>query len=210
LWTIREGAFFPLSLTGLINDDVVRVVRTRTRSIESRDVLAFWRSAGPDKWFTRDDAFDAAIRKQFLSTYEDAAAGRLTEWEQTAEGAFALIIMLDQFPRNLFRGTPRAFATDGLAREVAGRALAARFDREFPLLERRFFFMPFMHSEVLADQERCVALCRGAGDAEGLKYANIHADIIRRFGRFPHRNQILGRTMTPDEQAFLESGGFFA
>jgi uncharacterized protein (DUF924 family) len=176
--------------------------------ITPADVLAFWRAAGPDKWFERDDGFDAAIRERFRATYEAAAAGRLAEWENTAEGALALLLVLDQFPRNMFRGDARSFAADPLAHGVADRAIARGFDTLYVPPQRRFFYLPFTHSENLADQERCVALNRAAGDDEGVKWAELHADIIRRFGRFPHRNRALGRATTPDEQAFLAGGGF--
>jgi uncharacterized protein (DUF924 family) len=171
------------------------------------DVLAFWREAGPDKWFTRDDAFDAEIREKFLATYEAAASGKLADWEGTADGALALLVVLDQFPRNLFRGQAQCFATDQAARAVANRALKRGYDLDVPGDLRGFFFLPFMHSEDIADQDRCVALYRDAGD-ENLKYALEHQEIIRRFGRFPHRNAILGRTMTAEEQAYLDAGGF--
>ena len=170
-------------------------------------ILAFWREAGPDKWFTRDDAFDADIRDKFLPTYEAAAAGKLADWERTAEGALALCVVLDQFPRNMFRGDARTFAADPLAREVANRALKRGYDQDVPDDMRGFLFLPFMHSENMGDQSRAVALYREAGD-KNLKYAEQHADIIRRFGRFPHRNAILGRATTPEEQAYLDEGGF--
>jgi uncharacterized protein (DUF924 family) len=171
-------------------------------------VLAFWRAAGPDKWFKKDAAFDDDIRRRFLLTHEAAAAGRLAAWEATPEGALALLIVLDQFSRNMFRGSARAFAADPLARAVAERALESGFDRKVAAAERTFFYLPFEHSESMADQERCVALFGTTGDAEALKWAVLHADIIRRFGRFPHRNAALGRSTTPEEQAFLDSGGF--
>jgi uncharacterized protein (DUF924 family) len=177
-------------------------------AVEPDAVLGFWRAAGPKKWFAKDDAFDAEIRERFLSLYEAAANGELTEWEATAQGAFALVVVLDQFPRNMFRASARTFAADSLARAVADRAIACGYDRQFAPSERTFFYLPFEHSEDLADQERCVALNRAAGDAEGLKWAELHADIIRRFGRFPHRNAVLGRDTTPEEQAFLDGGGF--
>jgi uncharacterized protein (DUF924 family) len=170
-------------------------------------ILAFWREAGPDRWFTRDDAFDADIRAKFLPTYEAAAAGKLEPWEATAEGALALVIVLDQFPRNMFRGEARCYAADPLARAAANRALKRGYDQDVPEQERSFLFLPFMHSEDMDDQKRCVTLYREAGD-ENLKYAERHADIIRRFGRFPHRNAALGRTTTPEEQAYLDGGGF--
>jgi uncharacterized protein (DUF924 family) len=172
------------------------------------DVLAFWRAAGPDKWFCKDEAFDAAISRRFLATYEAVASGALADWEATPEGALALVIVLDQFPRNMFRANARAFAADPLARAVADRAIARGFDQRVPQSERQFFYLPFEHSEDLTDQDYCIALMSATGDADLLKWAKLHADIIRRFGRFPHRNQALGRATTAEEQAFLDSGGF--
>jgi uncharacterized protein (DUF924 family) len=172
------------------------------------DVLAFWRAAGRDKWFERDDRLDAQIRSRFLATYEAAAAGRLDDRQSTPAGTLALLILLDQFPRNLFRNDARAYATDTKARAIAKRAIAKGIDRLFALPERRFFYLPLMHSENLVDQERSIALCREAGDEEGVKHAEIHAYIIRRFGRFPHRNRALGRDTTDEERAYLDAGGF--
>jgi uncharacterized protein (DUF924 family) len=171
------------------------------------DVLAFWRDAGRDKWFKRDDAFDAEIREKFLATYEAAVAGKLSAWEDSAEDMLALVIVLDQFPRNMFRGDARTFAADPLARAAANRALKRGYDQDLPAEDRGFLFLPFMHSEELADQLRCVELYRAADDPD-LKYAEEHRDIIRRFGRFPHRNALLGRETTAEEQAFLAGGGF--
>ena len=179
-----------------------------TDDVTAADVVAFWREAGPERWFNKDAAFDAEIRRRFLATYEVAAAGQLTAWEATAEGALALLILLDQFPRNMFRGSARAFAADPLARAIAAGALIRGFDAQVAANMRTFFYLPFEHSEDMADQERCIALYKAAGDAENLKWAELHADIIRRFGRFPHRNEVLGRASTPEEQAFLASGGF--
>jgi uncharacterized protein (DUF924 family) len=173
----------------------------------AQTVLAFWRAAGPDKWFKKDAAFDAEIRARFLATYEAAAAGRLA-WDDSPEGALALVIVLDQFPRNMFRDSARAFAADPLAHAAATRAIERGFDQQVAASERGFFYLPFEHSEALADQERCIALNRASGDADALKWAELHADIIRRFGRFPHRNAVLGRATTPEEQAFLDDGGF--
>src|SRR5215475_178462 len=172
------------------------------------DVVAFWHKAGPDRWFNKDAAFDKEIYERFFDTYEAAAAGKLSGWEQTAQSALALLLLLDQFPRNMFRGDARAFATDPLARAVAAGAIVRGFDSQVPTELRSFFYLPFEHSEDLADQERCLALNSAAGDKENLKWAEIHADIIRRFGRFPHRNAALGRASTPEEQAFLDDGGF--
>jgi uncharacterized protein (DUF924 family) len=187
------------------------VSATRTSAVrDPADVLRFWCDAGPDRWFTKTDAFDAAIREQFLATYEAAATGALSDWEGMADGALALVIVLDQFARNMFRNDARAFAADPMARAVADRAIARGHDREIAPRERQFFYLPFEHCETLANQRRCVALFRALGDADMIKWAELHADIIRRFGRFPHRNAILGRATTPAEQAFLDAGGFRA
>jgi uncharacterized protein (DUF924 family) len=171
-------------------------------------VIAFWREAGPDKWFTRSDAFDDDLRSRFLATYEAAAAGKLGDWEDNPESALALVLVLDQFPRNMFRGGKRAFAADPLARDVAHRAIIRGFDKLLPPAERAFFYLPFEHSEALDDQERCLALFKAMGDLDLLRWAELHADIIRRFGRFPHRNAILGRPTTAEEKSFLDGGGF--
>jgi len=175
---------------------------------EPSAVLAFWRNAGQDKWFNKDTAFDDSVRARFIDTYEAAAAGKLNGWEDTPESSLALVIVLDQFPRNMFRGSARAFAADPLARAVATRAIKRGFDGAMPLPDRQFFYLPFEHSELIEDQERSCALVSATGDAELLKWAQLHADIIRRFGRFPHRNASLGRVTTPEEQAFLDGGGF--
>ena len=172
------------------------------------EIVTFWREVGPKGWFEKDAALDGKIRRRFLGAHEAAAAGELTDWEQSAQGALALLILLDQFPRNMFRGQARAFATDPLARAITAGALVRGFDSQAPAEMRSFFYLPFEHSEDLADQERGIALYKAAGDADGLKWAELHADIIRRFGRFPHRNAVLGRTSTPEEQAFLDGGGF--
>jgi uncharacterized protein (DUF924 family) len=171
-------------------------------------VLAFWRAAGQEKWFKKDTAFDEDIRARFLETYDAAVAEKLSDWEQTAEGALALTVVLDQFPRNIFRDDARTYAADPQARAVAKRALERGFDQIVPLSDRQFFYLPFEHSEAIADQERACALCAATGDADLLKWAQLHADIIRRFGRFPHRNTMLGRATTAEEQAFLDGGGF--
>ncbi len=138
----------------------------------------------------------------------DGSRGKTFRLGADRRGALALAIVLDQFPRNMFRGDARTYAADALAREVAERALARGFDRELPSPEWQFFYLPFEHSESLPDQERCCALFAAAGDADLLKWAELHADIIRRFGRFPHRNAVLSRATTPDEQAFLDGDGF--
>jgi uncharacterized protein (DUF924 family) len=173
-------------------------------------VVAFWREAGPDRWFSKDEAFDAAIRERFLEVYEAAARGDLNEWELTPEGALALLLLLDQFPRNLFRGTRRVYATDDTAVLAAERAIDRGHDRAVDPALRRFFYVPFMHAEDLGLQERSVALAEGLGDEEVVKWARHHRDIVARFGRFPHRNDVLGRSSTPEEEAYLAEDGFRA
>ena len=181
---------------------------SETETARAADVVAFWREAGPKAWFKKDEAFDDDIRRRFLATHEAAAAGQLTEWENSAEGALALLILLDQFPRNIFRGSPRMFATDPMARAIAAGSIVRGHDSQIDKELRNFFYLPFEHSEDPKDQARSVALCKAAGDADSLKWAEDHADIIRRFGRFPHRNAVLGRATTPEEQKFLDEGGF--
>jgi uncharacterized protein (DUF924 family) len=172
------------------------------------DIIAFWTDAGWERWYARHDAFDAEIRARFLATYEDARDGKLASWEDSDDGTLALILLLDQFPRNLFREDPRAFATDASACALAKRAIARGVgDRVDPDM-RQFVYMPLMHSEDMADQEHCCALFRATNNADNIKFADIHADIIRKFGRFPHRNAVLGRDTTAEEQAYLDAGGF--
>lgn len=174
---------------------------------EAAEVIRFWRDAGPNLWFAKDDQFDASFRERFITLYEAAARGALDHWAETAGGSLALIILLDQFPRNAFRGTPRMYATDEAARDIADAAIRAGHDRAVPAELQLFVYLPFGHSENLADQERSVALAARLGQ-ESLKHAKHHHDIVKRFGRFPHRNPILGRTMRPEEQAYLDNGGF--
>jgi uncharacterized protein (DUF924 family) len=181
---------------------------TGARDVTPADILAFWREAGRERWYKRDDAFDAEVRRRYLALWQRAAAGQLSSWEATDDGALALTIVLDQFPRNMFRDDRRTYATDGLALEVAGRAIARGADQRIDAALLEFLYMPFMHSEHLPDQLRCVELFRNAGNIENLNYAEDHAGIVARFGRFPHRNRILGRATTPEEQAFLDGGGF--
>jgi uncharacterized protein (DUF924 family) len=176
------------------------------------DVVGFWTAAGPNKWFARLPAFDDAIRLKFEPSHHAAARGEYAAWAASAEGALALLLLLDQFPRNLWRGSAHAFATDPLARSIAGPAVGARRDQAVEPQLRQFFYLPFVHSEAPEDQDRAIALFEAhdaaTGDMDGLKWAVIHRDIIRRFGRFPHRNAALGRTTTAEEQAFLDSGRF--
>ena len=172
------------------------------------DILGFWREAGPDAWFTKSAEFDERCRAGFLEAYERAAGGELSGWEETPEGALALVILLDQMPRNMFRRDPRTWATDPQALAVAERAIARGFDKAVPRDLRQFFYLPFMHSEDPAIQERSVEIYTAHGDPENLKFARHHRDIIAQFGRFPHRNEVLGRETTPEELAYLETDPF--
>jgi uncharacterized protein (DUF924 family) len=174
---------------------------------EAQAVVDFWHEAGPTRWFAKDETFDRRFRKSFLSLYQRAAHPKLVLWPAAPISALALVLLLDQFPRNAFRGTPRMYATDVIARKVARAAIAAGHDRVVHEALQLFFYLPFGHSEDLADQERSVALNRRLGQPH-MSHAERHRDIVRRFGRFPHRNPILGRTMTQDEQRFLDEGGF--
>lgn len=171
------------------------------------EIVRFWRDAGYKAWFTKDETFDGRCRG-FEAEHHAAARGELAHWEQDAESALALLILLDQLPRNIFRGSPHAFATDGLAQAVASRAMEKQFDAATDSALRFFFYMPFEHAEDLALQQRCMTLFTNLGDANYLKHAKVHHDIIAKFGRFPHRNAILGRKSTAEELAFLAEGGF--
>jgi len=178
------------------------------RSAAIAQVLDFWRQAGPTRWFAKDEVFDADFRERFADHHEAATDGRLDDWADSAEGILALLILLDQFPRNCFRGTARAFATDDAARALADAALDRGFDTAVDPTLRPFFYLPFMHCEDIGIQDLCVALCEEHGDPQVTHHARAHRDIIQRFGRFPHRNPIVGRQSTDEELAFLESGGF--
>lgn len=176
-------------------------------SLSIDHICGFWREAGPDRWFIKDEAFDAAFRARFHDAHFAAARREHDGWADDPEGALALMILLDQFPRNAFRGTAHMYATDPLARYFAGHALERGLDQRLDGEIRIFLYLALMHSEALGDQERATVLCRPLGGIY-LESAIEHRDIIARFGRFPHRNALLGRTTTPEEQAFLDGGGF--
>ncbi|MDR6841574.1 DUF924 family protein [Pseudoxanthomonas sacheonensis] len=176
--------------------------------VESRALLDFWRTAGAEKWFARDAAFDAAFVDRFRDAHFAAARCELESWMGDAEGALALTLLLDQFPRNCFRGSAHSYATDGLARHYAQRAIDAGFDLQVDAALRSFFYLPFEHSEAMADQDYAMELFAKIGDDELMKYAALHRDLIARFGRFPHRNKALGRESTQEEVDYLASGGF--
>jgi uncharacterized protein (DUF924 family) len=172
------------------------------------EVVEFWQSIGEKAWFARNDEVDQRIRGRFLGLHGKATRGELENWRRESLSCLALIILLDQFSRNLYRNDARAFTHDGYARAIATDAIVAGLNLRVEPQLAMFFYLPFMHSESIADQRRCVRLMHQLGNAEGLKFAIIHHDIILRFGRFPHRNPALGRHTTPAERAFLEAGGF--
>jgi len=173
------------------------------------DLVGFWRDAGMAKWFRGGEAFDEECRTRWLDAHFAAARRELDGWMDDAEGALALVLLLDQIPRNVFRNSGHAFATDSLALHVASRAIDAGHDAKIEDALRFFFYMPFEHSEAIASQDRAVGLFTALGNHDLLGYANAHRDVIVRFGRFPHRNAALGRDNTPEEQAWLAAGGGF-
>jgi uncharacterized protein (DUF924 family) len=169
-----------------------------------QDVLDFWFAEDARRsWFQPDPTFDQAIRQRFAELVVRAAAGELEIWETSAEGCLALCILLDQMPRDMFRGSPRAFATDDRALAVAEYALAKGYDRELTVEQKQFLYLPLMHSESLPNQLRALALFESEGTPQNRRYAEQHLELIRRFGRFPHRNAILGRPDTEAEAQYL-------
>ncbi len=175
----------------------------------AREVVEFWTQAGIESWFNGGEAFDRQCRERFLDAHMAAARGEYAGWLENAEGALALMILLDQIPRNIFRGSGHAFATDGLALHYANLAVEAGHDRQVEPELRAFFYLPWEHSEDLADQRRAVELFTPLGNQVYTDYAIAHREVIERFGRFPHRNRALGRINTPGEQAWLDAGGGF-
>jgi uncharacterized protein (DUF924 family) len=179
--------------------------------MEAPEVLKFWFGLDRKAWFEKNEAFDEGIRQRFLALYELGAAGELEPWKQAPASCLALVVLLDQFARNMFRGSPRAFAADSVACDTARVILDNRWDKTMTPDERLFAYLPFEHSESLDDQERCLALMKDISvfpeTAEMPKWAEAHLVIIRRFGRFPHRNAALGRASTPEEVDFLKLPG---
>lgn len=170
-------------------------------------VIEFWKQVGPKRWFAKDEGFDRRFREAFYTTHLQAARRELESWMQTPEGALALLLLLDQFPRNTFRGTAHMFATDPLARLYARQMVEAGMDKSIETPLRAFCYLPFEHSEDPGDQQLSLALNKDL-DANTYRWAKEHARIIERFGRFPHRNEVLARVTTEEERAFLEDGGF--
>ncbi|GAB4173791.1 MAG: DUF924 family protein [Coleofasciculaceae cyanobacterium] len=184
-----------------------------------QEILEFWFGKPDDLdygksrkvWFIKNPEFDREVRSRFLPVYQQAAAGELDDWKASPQGCLALIILLDQFPRNMFRGQPQAFATDPQALAYAKHAVTNSFDRELLPIQRQFIYLPFEHSENLTDQHQCIKLFSTLQDypecISGVDYAHRHFQVIERFGRFPHRNEILGRQTTPEEAEFLQQPG---
>lgn len=186
---------------------------------QAKAILDFW-FGKPDEpdfgkprkfWFTKNSEFDQEVRNRFLTDYQQAAKSQLEDWKTSPESCLALIILLDQFPRNMFRNQPQAFATDSQALSYAQYAVTVGFDQQLLPIQRWFIYLPFEHSENLIDQRQCVDLYQQLKDypemADGINYAVKHLEVIERFGRFPHRNQILGRDSTPEEVEFLKQRG---
>jgi uncharacterized protein (DUF924 family) len=181
------------------------------RAVNPQEVRDFWFGSDRKAWFEKNPAFDEEIRRRFFSLYELAAAERLEDWQKNPADCLALVLVLDQFPRNMFRGSAKAFAADHLARATARVILDNGWDKAMTPDERMFAYLPFEHSESLADQESCLALMQEISlfpeMADLPKWAEAHLVIVRRFGRFPHRNAALGRASTPEEIEFLKQPG---
>lgn len=176
------------------------------------ELVDFWREAGRERWFAKDEAFDDALRERFEALHFSAARGELADWAETPTGALALLLLVDQIPRNIFRGSAHAYATDAMARAVAEKALGEDFHLQVEAALRVFFYLPYEHAEDIAAQDCAVVLfeahARDTGDEDSLTWARLHRDLIERFGRFPHRNVVMGRESTDEELRFLAEGGF--
>ncbi len=187
--------------------------------LQANEILDFWFGNLDDEdygkprkvWFIKNLEFDKEVRSRFLQVYQQAATGKLEDWKESPPGCLALIILLDQFPRNMFRGQPQAFATDSQALTYAKYAVAQGFDKELLPIQRQFIYLPFEHSENLTDQHQCIELFSTLKEypecVSGVDYAHRHFQVIERFGRFPHRNKILERESTPEEVEFLTQPG---
>lgn len=176
--------------------------------MKAEDITSFWLEAGPLRWFTKDAAFDGALAVRFGAALGEARLGAFDHWGETPEGALGLVLLLDQVSRNIHRGSPLAFAADAKALQLAKQGIGRNYHHRLPAPLASWFLLPFEHAENIDAQHRCLALLQTMGLTEMVYYARLHLDIIARFGRFPHRNPILGRKSTPEELAFLRSGGF--
>jgi len=178
------------------------------RLLTPRDITSFWLGLEEKSYWQKDDDFDALIKNNYGNVLKQARLGTMDNWCDDAEGVLALTIVLDQFSRNIYRGTPEMFASDEHARTVANYAMRTNIIERFNQEERRWFVIPFMHTETLREQRFCVAMCKHYDLKGTLEHAIAHMEIIKEFGRFPHRNKILGRESSPQELALLKQGGF--
>ncbi|MGY0559058.1 MULTISPECIES: DUF924 family protein [unclassified Lysobacter] len=176
--------------------------------ITAQEVVEFWRDAGPELWFKGGARFDVSCRERLLDAHMAASRGELESWGESADSALALVLLLDQIPRNVFRGSAHVYATDPMARAVAERAIGRGFDVQVEASLRTFFYLPFVHSEAMLDQQRALELYQSMDQPDADKWAVHHHGVVERFGHFPHRNHLLGRATTPTEQAWLDEGGF--
>lgn len=178
--------------------------------MEWKEIITFWfKDCSPSQWFMKDPAFDEQIRNRFIETYQKAASGETSGWRKNPEGRLAEIIVLDQFSRNMFRDTPRAFESDSLSLKLAGEAIEAGADKKLNFQQRRFLYMPYMHSESPEAHKKSFWLFLSLWDPFTLFYEMKHKKIIDRFGRYPHRNQALGRISTPEEIEFMKNNKSF-
>jgi uncharacterized protein (DUF924 family) len=182
----------------------------KTNLLDATEIINFWQEAGPEKWFANNPDFDAQIQTLYSDAPDKTLNGTYDEWLGIPEKSLALILILDQFPRNIYRNSSKAYAYDEAAKQKASNIIAKGFDQSYPLPLKRFFYLPYMHSEKLEDQLYCIELCEKANDPDGVKFGQTHLDVIEKFNRFPHRNEVLGRQSTPEELDFLIEGGFQA
>ena len=179
-------------------------------AVTANEIINFWFDEEvKERWFNSNDAFDDRLRTLFEITYQSGVTGELDAWQETPEGALALVILFDQFPLNMYRGDIKSFETEALSREIASRAIGKEFDAEMSPMQKAFLYLPFMHSENIEDQQTGVNLFKAAGLSDNLRFAKHHQNIIKQFGRFPHRNKILGRENTADEERYLKSDEAF-
>ena len=203
--TVQRRVFAPIKGNG-------RGTAWERLTVEPDDILTFWLDeTGPKGWYEQDDALDAEIRDRFETSWEDAREGTFALWMTYPTGTLAYLILTDQFPRNMFRGSGKSFATDGIALAVAKSAIDKGWDLRIDEPARQFFYVPLMHSENLCDQDRCVRLMHRRmpqGGESNLLHARAHREVIRQFGRFPYRNEALGRTSTEAERQYMAQGGY--
>jgi len=175
--------------------------------MEPDEILNFWLQAGPQIWFKKDDAFDQSVKEKFQTLPDQIVDGQYDHWQTNPNGMLASVLALDQFPRIIHRGTARAFAYDETARKFAKTAIDQQWDQQVSNEIKAFFYLPFMHSEDINDQHFCLNLYRKANDEKGVGYARRHMELIEKYGRFPHRNELLGRKSTPEEENYLSTEG---